>query len=386
MRAFSSPIFSAGFRPFFLFAFISGSILPILWALIFSGRLELPSHSIPMLQWHAHEMLYGFGWAVLGGFLLTASKNWVKIRGIHGPPLALLALAWILERFAMLSVAHFPLWFRIVSLNLFLLSCGGYVCYSLIRYRRQDSFKDNYFFLIGIPLFLISKNLLLNPETFKIGAAMSIGLFRLAFAVMFERTTLQFMKTAFGISLPRWGLLDKSIKFLVLSSVFYPLLPVSLAVTVLTATGLLMLARLMTWRPDIGFRNFGVAIMFIGHFALGIHFILEALSISGVMEFVGSLSAHVFTFLCMGVVIPGMLIRISQGHTGRAIAFSFSDRVAISLMLMGAFSRLVLTQVFPEQYLFWIAASGVGWALCFALIGVRLTPFLFQARVDGKVH
>jgi uncharacterized protein involved in response to NO len=29
-------------------------------------------------------MFFGFGWAVLGGFLLTASKNWVKIRGYHG--------------------------------------------------------------------------------------------------------------------------------------------------------------------------------------------------------------------------------------------------------------------------------------------------------------
>src|SRR5690606_11535702 len=106
----------------------------------------------------------------------------------------------------------------------------------------------------------------------------------------------------------------------------------------------------------------------------------------GTFGFVGTLSTHLFTFLCMGVVIPGMLIRISQGHTGRPIVFSVTDRVAISLMIIGAFSRLVLTQVYPEQYVLWIMIAGIGWASCFALIGIRLTPFLFQARIDGKTH
>jgi hypothetical protein len=32
-------------------------------------------------------MFFGFGWAVLGGFLLTSTKNWVGVRGYHGTPL-----------------------------------------------------------------------------------------------------------------------------------------------------------------------------------------------------------------------------------------------------------------------------------------------------------
>ena len=37
----------------------------------------------------------------MGGFLLTSTKNWVNIRGYHGPALMLLAAAWIVERLAM---------------------------------------------------------------------------------------------------------------------------------------------------------------------------------------------------------------------------------------------------------------------------------------------
>jgi uncharacterized protein involved in response to NO len=85
----------------FSLACLAGAILPALWALIFSGYLPAPSAPFTSIQWHAHEMFFGFGWAVLGGFLLTSTKNWVNIRGYHGPALMLLAGAWIVERFAM---------------------------------------------------------------------------------------------------------------------------------------------------------------------------------------------------------------------------------------------------------------------------------------------
>ena len=43
-------------------------------------------------------MFFGFGWAVLGGFLLTATRNWVKIRGYHGLALIYLVIVWLAER------------------------------------------------------------------------------------------------------------------------------------------------------------------------------------------------------------------------------------------------------------------------------------------------
>lgn len=370
-RIFNSPLWDAGFRPFFILAMVSGVALTPVWALIFMGKWPSPFGN-PM-QWHAHEMLYGFGWAVLGGFLLTASKNWVKIRGIHGAPLALLGLAWIVERLAVYAFPHF------ILMNAFILACGGYVFYSLWRYRSQDSFRDNYYFLIGLPLFLVAKNLLLSPTYYAYGVAMSIGLFRLAFAVMFERTTTQFMKNAMGVQIPRYALLDTSIKALVLICVFSAWMPGELATLVFALASALMFARLFTWSPQVGMRNFGISLMYIGHFALAAHLGLEALGM-------GSLSVHVFTLLCMGVVIPGMLIRISQGHTGRKILFTISDRVALGFMFLAAFFRLVMTQLDPSHYANWIAISAVGWSACFAILLPRLTPYLLRARVDGKTH
>lgn len=381
------PVFLVGFRPFFTLAMISAVVFPLAWVLVFTGQLSLPSTGISPVQWHAHEMLYGFGWAVLGGFLLTASKNWVKIRGLHGGPLALLVAAWLLERAAFLLLpSNTPEFIRFISLNLFLLAIVAYLVQTLIRYRHQDSFKDNGFFIVGLPLFIFAKNIMLNPDTFIAGYTLSIGLFRLAFAVMFERTVTQFMKNAMNVELLRSRLLDGSIKGLVLLAAFEAFFPPRVAALLLALAALLLAIRWFLWKPLLGMRQFGIAIMYLGYLGLVVHLALEALKLSGVFEGIGALSVHVFTFICMGLVIPGMFIRISQGHTGRKLLFATSDRIAIALMGGGAFFRLVATQAWPDRYQLWIVLAGLGWALCFALLAVRLTPFLWQPRIDGREH
>jgi uncharacterized protein involved in response to NO len=385
-RWLTAPLWLAGFRPFFTLAFVSGALLPLIWGLVFAGQWPLPASALPPLVWHAHEMFYGFGWAVLGGFLLTASKNWVGVRGIHGAPLALATLLWLVERVAILWGGALPLPVRLIVLNGSVLFVGGYVFVTLVRFRRQDSFRDNGFFLVALPLFLAAKSLLLNVETFATGTAMTLGLFRVAFVVMLERTMPQFMKNAMQVTLVRNRLLDGAIKVLALLCVFQASLPPLFAAALLALLGGLLLTRLVLWHPLVGLRTFGIGIMYVGSLGLIAHLFLEAARVSGALVPIGAVSLHTFTFLCMGIIIPGMLIRICQGHTGRKLLFTKSDRVALGVLAAGAFCRLVATQLWPVHYQRWIALSAMAWAICFLVIGVRLVPFLFQPRVDGRVH
>ena len=80
----------------------------MLWALIFSGGLAPPAGRFSPVQWHAHEMFFGFGWAVLGGFLLTATKNWVQVRGYHGTALVGLVLADLPSHRRVLQLGKVP--------------------------------------------------------------------------------------------------------------------------------------------------------------------------------------------------------------------------------------------------------------------------------------
>ena len=45
-----------------------------LWLAVYMGDLALPS-PLPASLWHGHEMLFGYGAAVLAGFLLTATPE-----------------------------------------------------------------------------------------------------------------------------------------------------------------------------------------------------------------------------------------------------------------------------------------------------------------------
>ncbi len=379
-------LFLVGFRPFFTLAFIAAVVFPLGWVLVFTGTITLPSTALSPVQWHAHEMIFGFGWAVLGGFLLTASKNWVKTRGLHGRPLAIAAGFWMIERVAVLFAGAIPGPLRFVLLNAFLLFVAGYVAWTLVRYRSQDSFGDNGFFLVALPLFLVAKNLLLAPATFATGSAMALGLFRVAFVVMFERTFPPFMKAAAKVELLEHRPLNFSIKALMLAAVFQPLLPTSIASGVLLAAAVALAARFALWKPTTGLKTFPVAVMYVGYLGLVAHLVLEALRLQGRFVGLGAIATHTFAFLTLGVVVAAMMIRLSQGHTGRPLVFTGSDRAGFALLGLGAFFRLVATQLWPAQYVTWLVLSAIGWAACFALLGVRLIPFLWRPRLDGKEH
>lgn len=391
---FDGALWLVGFRPFFMLAFISAAVLPLLWAVVVGYPTLMSASALSANQWHAHEMLFGFGWAVLGGFLLTASKNWVGIRGMHGQALFIAALLWVMERVivALLATAvpstqtEVTLALSYLGCNLSLMYVGGYVLWTLIRYRKQDSFKDNYFFMVALPLFLVAKLLLLTPATYVHGYSLAVGLFRVAFVVMFERTMTQFMKNAMGIALIRHRFLDLAIKLFVLFSAFSSFMPVDLAVKTNATAGALLFIRFCLWHPLAGLSRFDVGTMYVGYLGLTLHFAFESLRLGGEFAGIGSLSIHVFSFLCMGIIIPSMMIRISQGHTGRKILFTATDRLALGLMGVGAFFRLVATQLWPEHYGVWIGLAAVGWSACFVVIGMRVGPFLGQVRVDGREH
>jgi uncharacterized protein involved in response to NO len=155
-------------------------------------------------------------------------------------------------------------------------------------------------------------------------------------------------------------------------------------VLLIFASSLLFL-RWILWRPDLGFKKFGNATMYIGYLGLITHFVFAILQILAVWS-AGTIALHIFTLLCLGIIVPSMLVRISQGHTGRKPQFLTSDKVAISLILLSAIVRLLFPLVLPAEYSTWVMTAGILWSCAFFLLGLRLLPFLFQARIDGKEH
>ena len=95
---------SRGFRPFFLAAGVWAIVGMALWPAVFVGAIALPT-AFSAVDWHAHEMIFGYGGAVVAGFLLTAIPNWTGRLPVAGVPLAALAALWAAGRVAVFASA-----------------------------------------------------------------------------------------------------------------------------------------------------------------------------------------------------------------------------------------------------------------------------------------
>ena len=380
------PLWLVGFRPFFILACLSGLALPMIWALMFSGTLHFPTTTFSAIQWHAHEMFFGFGWAVLGGFLLTATKNWVKIRGYHGLALIYLVAVWLVERAAVWFQGALPPTVFFVANNLFLTSIVVMLLFSLLRHREKDAYPDNYFFLVMLPAFLIAKNVLLSTDHFQSGIDMTMGLFRLAFLVMFERTLTQFMRNVFSVEILRNPVLDTTIKSLAVLLVPASFMTSPIAGWIGLLLAVLMLVRFVFWKPQLALRRIDLGIMYLGYLAIATQLVLKLLDQTIEPAWVGTVSVHVFTLGAMGLVIPAMIVRIAKGHTGRKVAFDSLDKWVLRIMIVGLMVRTVAPQLHPAWYLHWLHLAATCWLIGFTVLAWRYVPFLTQARIDGKEH
>jgi uncharacterized protein involved in response to NO len=385
MSVSGHPFWLVGFRPFFALACLAGLGLPLLWVLMILGAAPAPMVPFATVQWHAHEMFFGFGWAVLGGFLLTSTKNWVGIRGYHGAALMFLVAAWLFERAGMWFGGRWPAFLFEISNTLFLASIIAMLLWTLVRHRKEDTYRDNAVFLLILPAFLIAKHLMLSAEHFQIGVSMATGLFRMAFLVMLERTLTQFMKGIFQVGILRNAALDRTIKLLGLLLVGAGLMPL-LAGWISLLLALLLTGRFFFWKPQLAMRRIDLGIMYLGYIAMVLQLLAEFLGQLAPPAWVGAFSMHVFALGVMGLIIPAMLIRISKGHTGRKVVFDPFDKLVLWIMIAAFVLRVIAPQLRPDAYALWILLAACGWFSGFAILAWRLIPLLAQARVDGREH
>jgi uncharacterized protein involved in response to NO len=257
--------------------------------------------------------------------------------------------------------------------------------WTLVRHRKEDTYRDNAVFLLILPAFLIAKHLMLSAEHFQIGVSMATGLFRMAFLVMLERTLTQFMKGIFQVGILRNAALDRTIKLLGLLLVGAGLMPL-LAGWISLLLALLLTGRFFFWKPQLAMRRIDLGIMYLGYIAMVLQLLAEFLGQLAPPAWVGAFSMHVFALGVMGLIIPAMLIRISKGHTGRKVVFDPFDKLVLWIMIAAFVLRVIAPQLRPDAYALWILLAACGWFSGFAILAWRLIPMLAQARVDGREH
>lgn len=374
------PLWALGFRPFFLFGACAAVILMALWLWVLNGH---PLQTITPL-WHAHEMIFGFGTAIAAGFLLTASQNWSGIRGVHGTHLLTLTALWLSGRIVLLL----PWPWLAAGVDLLFLPL---LFVRLWPYLSTEKQKRNRVFLGLFGLQFIG-NLLYHLELIGTGLTLArpglylaLHVFLLMIVVIGGRVIPAFTRNAIpNAHVTSWPWLEKTGFALALGWLLAELIwPNSqpgrwLALVTALAQGL----RLWGWRPWQTWRNPLLLILPTGYAWLVVGFLLRGLPLTWAPPL--SAATHAFTAGALGVMMHGMMTRVSLGHTGRTLKASHSMVIGYLLLNLGALLRVGVPWLLPSWSLQGMLWAGLLWIIAFGLYIRECTPLLISPRPDGK--
>lgn len=373
-------LWALAFRPFYLLAAALAVIAIPVWAVAFSGGLQLP---IPGMWWHAHEMIFGFAAAVIIGFLFTAGRNWTGLDTPSGAPLALLAGLWLAGRLAMAFGSG--AWVAVIDIA-FLPVAAVLLLRVLVKARS----KRNYF--VGVlPGLLALANLVFHLAVLQVIDAdplmamhLALGLIVVLETVIGGRVIPMFTANSIR-GIKQWR--DKRVDWAAAIATGIALLlwatgAGAWAAPVSIIAALLQAVRVGGWNP---WATRSVSLLWILHLSyiwIPIGLALIGLAQLGVLPRTAGI--HALAIGATGGLIIGMITRTALGHTGRMLVAGSIETAAYVLVQLAVLIRVLTVVAIPAAAVGGIHAAATVWSLGFLLYLWRYTPFLLRARVDGK--
>ncbi|MBI1732695.1 MAG: NnrS family protein [Gammaproteobacteria bacterium] len=335
------PVWSSGFRPFFLASAIYGPaiIVQSLAASTLPGFAAATPTWGPL--WHGHELLCGWAGALIGGFLLTALPSWAGARAIIGPRLAFLFLLWALGRLAMWLQPFSPAPVVAVLDLAFLAFLAAALAPTLLPARQK-----RYLAVILILVALFCGNLQYHLGAVQgdtAAARFGLQLFLCGLTFLYS-VVAGFLTPVFTQDALRSAGHETTIPFNVpleiaaaLSMLLYLIATlaaenVNMIIGAGTAAFLVHAVRMGRWyRPAI----LGIPLIWVMHLAyawLLASMLLRVLSAWN-PAVPADASVHAFTVGAVGLMHLGLLCRIALRHTGRPV-------IAPKPVVMGMFVML----------------------------------------------
>ncbi len=386
-RAWNGPlILSYGFRPFFLFAGLFAALAIGNWLLLLAGGGLEPA-AMPSLDWHIHEMLFGYSSAAIAGFLLTAVPNWTGRLPVTGWPLLWLALVWLAGRLAMLAPVPLPAGVAGVVDALFLPFLALLIGREVIFGRNWRNLKvlAPITLLAGANIWFLASVNGDGPD----------GAIRLAFAAIVMLIMLiggRIIPSFTRNWLSRQGPGRLPVPFnrfdavalgaTVLGFAAWVVLPEQPATAVLLwLAGGLQAVRLSRWA---GLRSLPNPLVLVLHVAYG--FLPAGLVLLGAAVWADDPSLktaglHLFAIGGIGGMTAAVMLRASLGHTGRALKAEPITTAMFALIALAAVMRALGAVLPGADWL--ITAAGLSWITAFGIFTFRVGPWLLRPRL-GK--
>jgi len=381
------PLLDKGFRPFFLLGAAFAVLAVPLWLLALDGGFQ-PGGDFGAMQWHAHEMLFGFCSAIIAGFLLTAVGNWSGRETASGWPLAFLALVWGLGRGAMFFAAVLPRYtpalVDLAFLPLLAIACAFPLFAS--RSRRNYGF-------VGLLAALTLTNAVAHRAalhadiaTVRVAHRVALDVIVVMVALMSGRIVPMFTRNATRLdwirSIP---LLEKSSLGALVLLVLVDIWPAAgaLSAALAAVAGVLLIARMRYWGSLLAAREPLLWILHAGSLWLPVGLLLRAGSALTPLV-PSSSSLHALTAGAIGLLTLGMMARVSLGHTGRMLVLPRWMGAAFVCLLVAGLVRVGAPFLPSSFYLSALTVAAGAWSIAFGLFLVRYGAMLVAPRADSR--
>ncbi len=392
------PVLNLGFRLFFLGAALFAVITMGVWHLLLTGRVQFLAALNPIF-WHGHEMLFGYGCAVIAGFLLTAVKAWTGVPMPVGWRLLGIFMPWLIARVLWFGAGVMGADTGLVAAWLFDVLFWTVTTFVvtravwLARQKRQAGIIAKLMLLLvcqlGFGVGMISHHqawmsVSLYIALFVIvGVVLTIGRRVLPFfiekGVMVDRDG---KPTGEQLSLPNAVWRDR----LSLISFVGVALGVMLSQPLLLAVSALVCAGVNAWRL-IGWHHRGIWqkpllwSLYLSFWGLVVSLLLLAWLPWTTYSL--SLGVHALALTAIGMTTVAMMARVSLGHTGRNIhAPPRLTTLMFGLMILCVLVRVCLPMLM-DDYLQALSYSQLLWMMSFVLFVMGFGRMLMQPRVDG---
>ena len=385
IRGYRGPaILSFGFRPFFLAGAAWAALAIGLWLPALTGYLTLPTAFSP-IDWHVHEMVYGFVPAIVAGFLLTAVPNWTGRLPVTGTPLLVLFAIWVAGRLAILTSGYIGMPVAAVIDLAFLVTLIAVMAREIIAGNNLHNLKV----LAGVVL-LLAGNATFHAQALlgmghgeggRLGIAATVLLITLIGGRIIPSFTRNWLSRQAPGRLPvpfsRFDAAVMAASGVALLS--WVLAPQSTFTAVLAAVaGLANGVRLSRWAGE---RTAGEPLVLVLHIAYAfvpLGFLLLALAIAapGVLAVSGAL--HGWTAGAIGLMTLAVMTRASLGHTGRNLKATPPILMIYGGAIVAALARIAAA--FGIASGFTLHLSACAWVVAFGGFVVVYGPMLLRPR------
>ena len=378
----SIPLFALGFRPFYLLAAFWSVVAIMEWLMEISGSGIRDVGSIPGVQWHAHEMIFGFAATVIAGFALTAVRSWTGLDTPKGFTLMLLVVLWIAGRLGPLLSPYLAI-FDVLFLPTIAIVIGKLI---VQRKMARNLFLPLILSALGLfnGLFYLSAYGRMNVD------ANTILMASLFLIVMIEimiggRVIPSFTANAIA-GLHQFKSKKLAAITLVCSAAAFLLWIFSvgnyLTSIVCFLAGCLQLLLQWGWRPLATVSKPMVWVLHAAYAWIPLGFIFLGLSSLGILS--AYIALHAFGIGATGGLIIGMITRTAMGHTGRQINAGSIEKTCYTLVQFTAIIWMIAHLTTGIWFHATIGLAGVCWCLAFILYIYKYLPWLTRARFDGQ--